>query len=473
MLFKKLMALACASLFLFCPHALARARASERAANQSTTNQPTPTKQVSPFVLPIAKRDSLLNGLQLITMQQPGTGTVTARLRINSGAMFDLAGKGGLAGLTAEMALKGGTGLTAKNVSDTVEQFGLTLTSSTGWDMTEFAISGPADSLDSIFDLFNRLVVNPSFDQKEFDALKAQRIATAKAQQFDDAEAVKRKGIEAVFGSHPFGRPALGTAETIAQIKREDLPSFHKRFYLANNAALMVTGDASAEQVTQLARSRLGSWKKGEVVPASFRPPDVPAAPRLFIIDRPDSTTARAVLAQIGPSRRAEDYFAAVIMGEVLSQANAKLAPGSAGATVETEIDPRSLPGPVLVKIKAATDDLPGLIQASFDQMTRLQSSQPAIEQVEAAKSLLISQLGEQLKTTDGVATVMLDIETYRLGRDYLINFAERVNAVTPGDVQRAAQNYLKPQTAVTVIAGPASKLEPAMKKLGTVTILR
>ena len=463
LLFKKLMALASASLFLFCPHAL-----SESAFNQSAG-----TKQVSPFVLPIAKRDSLLNGLQLITMQQQGTGTVTARLRINSGALFDLAGKGGMASLTAETALKGGVGLSAKNVSDTAEQFGLTLTFSTGWDTTEFAISGPADSLDSIFDLFNRLVVNPSFDQKEFDALKAQHIALAKAQQLDDAETVKRKGTEVIFGSHPFGRPALGTSESITQIKREDLTFFHKRFYIANNAALMVTGDASAEQVTQFARSRLGSWKKGEVVPATFRPPDTQSAPRLFILDRPDAQTARATLTQIGPSRRADDYFAAVIMGEVLNQANAKLASGSAGATIETEIDPRLLPGPLIIKIKSATDDLPAMIQASLDQMTRLQSAQPSIEQVEAAKSRLISLTGERLKTVDGVAEVMLDIETYRLGRDYLINFAERVNIVTPGDVQRAAQNYLKPQAAVTVIAGPAAKLEPAMKKLGTVTVLR
>jgi zinc protease len=457
------MALACASLFSVSPHIF----------RESAFSQTAGPKQVSPFVLPIAKRDSLLNGLQLITMQQQGTGTVTARLRINSGALFDLSGKGGLANLTAEMALKGGVGLSAKNVSDTAEQFGLTIKFSAGWDTTEFAISGPAESLDSIFDLFNRLIINPSFDQKEFDALKAQHVQTAGAQQLDDAEAVMRKGIEAVFGSHPFGRPALGTAESIAQIVRADLTYFHKRFYIANNAALMVTGDASAEQVTQSARSRLGSWKKGEIVPASFRPPDAQSAPRLFIIDRPDATTARAVLAQIGPSRRAEDYFAAVIMGEVLGQINAKLASGGAGATVETELDPRLLPGPLVIKIKAATDDLPAMIQASLDQMTRLQSSQPAIEQVEAAKSRLISVMGERLKTVDGVAAVMLDIETYRLGRDYLINFAERVNAVTQGDVQRAAQNYLKPQAAVTVIAGPAAKLEPMMKKLGTVTVLR
>ena len=59
--------------------------------------------QSSPFVLPIAKRDSLLNGLQLITLEQQNTGAVAAHLRINSGGIFDLAGKGGLADITAGM----------------------------------------------------------------------------------------------------------------------------------------------------------------------------------------------------------------------------------------------------------------------------------------------------------------------------------------------------------------------------------
>jgi predicted Zn-dependent peptidase len=52
-----------------------------------------------------------------------------------------------------------------------------------------------------------------------------------------------------------------------------------------------------------------------------------------------------------------------------------------------------------------------------------------------------------------------------------LINFAERVSAITPAAVQQAAQSYLRPQSAVVVIAGPASKLEGAVKSLGAATV--
>ncbi|HKP84997.1 MAG TPA: pitrilysin family protein, partial [Blastocatellia bacterium] len=348
-------------LFLICPLLSALAR--------TPFAQSPPPKQASPFVLPITKRDSLLNGLQLIVMERPGTGTVTMRLRINSGAMFDLAGKGGLAVMTADMALRGGSGLSAKNIADTVEQLGMTVAHSVGWDTTDFVISGPTDSTDSMFDLLNRAILNPTFDQKEFDSLKAQRVQAAKNQQADDADLVKGKAIETTFGAHPFGRLAGGTADSIGQITRADLSYFHKRFYIANNAELIVTGDTSIEQITRLGRARLGSWKKGDVVPASFRGPDPPTTARLLILDRPEAATARAAILQVGPSRRSDDYFAAMIMLDTLGQVNSRLASAMSGATIETELEPRMIPGPLTIKITAQASDIAVLIQSCLEAM--------------------------------------------------------------------------------------------------------
>jgi zinc protease len=312
-------------------------------------------------------------------------------------------------------------------------------------------------------------MVAPTFDQKELDALKAVRIAAVKQELSEDAEAVRRKAIEAVFGTHPFGRPARGTAESIAKIAKQDLVYYYTRFYIANNAELVVTGDAAAEQVTKLARARLGAWKKGEKVPASFRPPEPRSARSVFIMDRPDAQLARAAVAQIGFSRRGDDYFAALIMSDLLAESCLGIAAASPGAKVEH--DARLLAGPLTVEIKSSPTDLPGVLDSVQTEMIRLQTTLPAGERVESAKSRLITGMAETLKGNDGASQVLLDIETYGLGRDYLINFAERVSAITPAAVQQAAQSYLKPQSAVVVIAGPASKLEGAVKSLGAVTV--
>ncbi|MFY9557815.1 MAG: pitrilysin family protein [Blastocatellia bacterium] len=436
-----------------------------------TSNEIRP--QASSFVLPIVKRDSLLNGLHLITLEQQGTGNVTVRVRSNSGALFDLLGKGGLADITAGMLLKGGGGFGAKEVANTVEQAGLTISVTSGWDSTDIVMAGPADSLDSIFDLLGKLLITPTFDQKDLETLKGTRIAALSLEGRDDAAAVRRKALEVLYGNYPFGHPARGTPESIAQITRPDLVYFHTRFYIANNAELIVSGDVTAAQVTRLARSKLGAWKKGEKIPPTFRLPEAPTGRRIFIFDRSDEQPSRAAIAQIGLSRRAEDYFAAAVMTDVLAKQVSKITEVHPGTTVQSELDARLLAGPLLVTIKSAPADLAGDLEVLLETMTRMQTAPPDSDRVESAKARLIAAMAERLKTTAGAAEVVLDIETYGLGRDYVISFADRVNAITPADVQRAAQIHFKPQSVVIAIAGPPSRFEGAMKKLGSVAVLK
>lgn len=428
--------------------------------------------QSAPFVLPLVKRDSLLNGLHLITFEQQNTGTIAAHVRINSGGLFDLAGKGGLADLTAAMLLKGGGGLNAKNVADTVEQSGMTVNITSRWDSTDISISAPADALEPIFDLLGSLLISPSFDQKELDALKATRIGELNG-EIPDADLVARKAQEAVFGSHPFGRPLRGTAESIAKIARQDLVYFHNRFYIANNSELVVSGDVTAEQVTRLARSKLGAWKKGEKIPPTFRSPEVPSGRRVLILDRSDEQPARAAIAQIGLSRLAGDYFATVIAADLLGEQASKITSVHSGTTIGTRLDTRLLAGPLMVRISAAPSDLTGAVDVVLETMAGMQSSPPTNDRVEAAKARLIASMAERLKTTADAADVILDIETFGLGKDYVVTFADRVNAITPSGVQRAAQTHFNPKSVAIVIAGSASRFEASMKKVGAVTVLK
>ncbi|HZM85903.1 MAG TPA: hypothetical protein VFF31_05025, partial [Blastocatellia bacterium] len=118
-------------------------------------------------------------------------------------------------------------------------------------------------------------------------------------------------------------------------------------------------------------------------------------------------------------------------------------------------------------------NDLLGDIDVLLETMAGMQTSPPTIDRVEAAKAKLIASMADRLKTTAGAAEVILDIETFGLGKDYVVTFADRVNAITPLDVQNAAQSYFKPKSVAIVIAGSAGRFEAPMKKVGTVTVLK
>ena len=461
MLKRKLPSLFCALFWIVYSSSLSSAE--ERPVVQANHSA-----QASPFVLPIAKRDSLLNGLQLIVMEEPGSGRVAVQLRVNSGGVFDPAGKAGVAEITANLLFRGGGGFSAKNVSETIDQFGLTVTVTVGWDTSDIIINGPAEHIDAIFDLLSRVVVTPAFDQKELDALKAQRLDAVKAETAAESKVLLHKALEALYGSHPYGRPLAGTAGSLAQIARQDVSSFYSRFYLANNAELIVYGDTAAEQVTKQARAKLGTWKKGDVVSPDFRQPERLVANRAFLFDRTPAGNGLAVLAMYAVSRRAQDYFAAAMAVDILNQSLAR-----AGIGATARLDARLLPGPLIIDVNSAPEKLAEQLKTIMDIMTGLQKDGLAAEQVEAARARLLSAMGERLHTNATIATVILDIETYGLGRDYVLHFGERVNAVTPLDVQAAAREYLKPQAMVVVMSGPASILGTDTRRFGAVTVIR
>jgi zinc protease len=424
--------------------------------------------QTSPLVLPIVKRDSLLNGLQIIILEQPGSGRVSTHLRIGSGAMFDLAGKGGLADVTAKMLLRGSSGLAPSGLANLAEETGLNVTITAGWDSTDLKVSGPASELETILDLIGRLVVSPTFDQKELDALKSALISEIKATASEDKEIARRAAIQSVYGSHPYGRPWRGTVESLTAITRPDLTYYHNRFYLANISHLVIAGDATLDQVTKLARSKLGPWKKGDRVPATFRPPEPYGARRLTLINRADSAMGTAAIAQVGYSRRADDYYAASVLTELLKET--VKAPGG---SVEIEANPRVLAGPIVVSVSASQDQITTVVESILNEIGRFQSGSLPADRIEAAKARLISRMADRLRGNDETAEVILEIELYELGRDYLLNFATRVNAVTAADVQKAAQSYLKPQSVAIAVVATDEKVKESLKKLGPVSVTK
>jgi zinc protease len=59
------------------------------------------------------------------------------------------------------------------------------------------------------------------------------------------------------------------------------------------------------------------------------------------------------------------------------------------------------------------------------------------------------------LETNDGVAGIILDMELYGLGLDYLVTYPDRINAITPAHILAAAQRYLDPANFAVAVAGP------------------
>jgi zinc protease len=417
------------------------------------------------------KRDRLLNELLLIVIPQPGAGNVFIHLRINSGSMFDLAGKAGLADLTAAMLLKSASGLSGKDASELVSQLGLIVSVEAGYDSTDIAISGPAAELESILDLLGRMVINPRFEQAAVESEKAGYIRLISGFKEPPLTVAKETALATLYGRYPLGHPNRGTVESIPKITRDDLAYFHDRFYLANDSELVVEGDVLPEEVTKLARSKLGAWKKGEKVPATFLPPDPVTSRRIVIVDSPESSTVNIAIAGHGISRRSSDYLACSVLAQLLESSVARSTAGAAYKLM-VRFEARYLAGPLVVDFDSPADKTATAIQAVIDAMEHLKAAAIPQEELDRAKQGVSSSYSRDVATGQGFLTALLDIERYGLGRDYMLNFEARVGAVTAEEVRTAAQNHLNPSALAISVVGPGASLSDSLKKLGQVSLV-
>jgi zinc protease len=110
-----------------------------------------------------------------------------------------------------------------------------------------------------------------------------------------------------VFGSHPYGRPAEGTRESISRLTRDDLVAYHRTWFVPNNSLLAIVGDLNADEAFAAAQKAFGGWEKREI--PALKPIDPPPpARRLVVIDRPGSAQTEIRVGHIAVPRTHQEY---------------------------------------------------------------------------------------------------------------------------------------------------------------------
>ncbi len=123
------------------------------------------------------EQEQLLNGLKVVLWQRPGDPNVLLKLRINSGAAFDLAGKDGTMALLGDVLFPDPA--TREYVT---EQLGGQLEVSTNYDGIDVLVSGKATEFERIVELLRgalvmtRLKMSPAFAKPESNSFQRNRV---------------------------------------------------------------------------------------------------------------------------------------------------------------------------------------------------------------------------------------------------------------------------------------------------------
>jgi len=385
------------------------------------------------------KRDELLNGLQIISLERSGDPLVKCDLVIRTGAMFDLVGKTGLAKLTLETLL----GVNPQ-FKEELESLQARIDWGVDWDTTWFHVETPPDSFQSVFEIISRLLVVEGTSPEAFKNAYQKHLELLKSAQPTSADRADEQFFKTLYGDHPYGHNIIGSAESFAGIKQGDVYDYWKRFYLANNSSVVITGNVSHQKAMQVFRLFFGGWTKGNIVPRTFRPPAQIHRQRLVKIEEPDSTKIEIRSGLIGVKHNDQDFLVTEVIAGILA---VRLKNTQMDFSVKSH--PRSLPGPLFVSASVLADQAVLFSERFNESFTSLATTPVSAEELASAKSQLAAEYAGR-----SVDFFLREIEVYSLLRNYPLNIASKIEAISLADVQRVAKKLLDANALTTVVLG-------------------
>lgn len=427
---------------------------------------PAPGPEIAPAT-PVVADFHLGNGLRVLVAPTTGVPLVSARLSVRAGSRDDGATPG-LAGMTAGLLTQGAGGRDAPALAAEIEGLGASVGASSGPDFTSLYANAPAHVFPQALALMADVARRPAFDQAELDRRRDQAMDGLRLSLSQPGATASQATGRVVFGDAAYGAPGGGTLNSLPSITREAVAGFHAAHYRPSQAVLIFSGDITPERARILAEQAFGDWRDPDAaaLSAAPRPPAAPAAaltPRVVVIDQPGAGQAAVVLAMPGVSRTDPDYFPLTVGNGLLgggysSRLNqeVRIKRGlsyGAGSSVGARADA----GVFTASAQTRNDAVPEVAQLLVSELGRMGAQAAPSDELAPRRAVLIGGFGRALETVDGLGSWVANLALYDLPMSELADYADWVQAVTPGEVQSAFARRLPASAASLVIVGDAA----------------
>jgi zinc protease len=431
--------------------------------------RPLPAREVK---FPPYQFRTLKNGLQVVAVSHHEQPAVSLRLIIRAGAAQDPPDKSGVATLVAALLDQGTTTKSAEQIATAIDSIGGLMGTGAGSDMTSITAVVMKDSLAFGLDMVADVARNPAFAQEELERQRQQVLSSLKV-GYEDPDYIAGMVFDRlVYGFHPYGKPDTGTPASITGATRADLLAFHKAWFGASNAILAIVGDVTHEEAFAGAERAFGSW--GPASNTAPKPGDVPPPTRrVVVIDRPGAVQTEIRVGNIGLPRRHPDFLALDLAINILGGEGGnrlhRVLRSDRGLTYGASADVHAFKesGNIVADTDTRSESTGEALRLIVDEFWRLQRQRVRDEELADAQAYLTGSFPLTIETPSAIALQILNAVFYGLDLNELQTYRERVNAITPDDIQRVAREYLRPDRLSIVLVGDASAFAKQLAGVG------
>jgi zinc protease len=429
----------------------------------------------APYTLrtPGVWRDTLANGIEVYGIENRETPLVYFSLQIQAGQNRAGAMTPALADITGDMLEKGTTSLNTAEFEDAVKSLGSTINVSAS--LTETTISGNtlARNFDKTFALIEDMILNPRWDEEEFELLKIKRINQIKVAAADPNSIARREAAALAYDSdHPYHYAGFGPEDKMKAITIQDVKAFHAENYAAGDTVLHLVGAVTKNEVRNAADSLASKWET-PVPPAQILSgAKAVETSRLYFYDVPGAK--QSVLRLERPS------LSAVHPDYVLAQAINFPLGGIYTSKLNTSlrVDKGYTYG-IRSGFSGAKDDGTFRITSSVRSNVTKESLElisdivsrygPEFTQndLKVMKEALLRGQALKNETLSDKLSIISQMSEYGYSSDFKNLNAKRIEAMTLEDVKRLTADYMRIDAMNMIVVGDAKTQAGRLSALG------
>jgi zinc protease len=416
----------------------------------------TPPLAVAAPVMDNTFETTLANGMRVVVREDHRAPTAVQMVWYRVGSIDEHDGVTGVAHVTEHMMFKGTPRVGPGEFNRRVASVGGRDNAFTSTDYTAYFQQVPASQLKAVMvleaDRMRHLTLEPIGYSKEIQVIMEER----RMRTDDQSSARVHEAMNAVaWQAHPYRRPVIGWMSDLEQMTVADVRDWYRRWYVPNNATLVVVGDVNHQQVFGWAKQTYGAIPARALPARKQYEEPVQTGQRQLEVKAPADLPLLVMgwkAPRLNDPRKDMDPYALEMLAQILDGHDAARLPTAlvreqqVAVSIDTSYDSTNR-GPSMFMVQASPR--PGHTVEQLEQSIRGALAEVANkgvtdQELARARSQLRASEVYKKDSVMGQAMEIGMLETLGYGWQSSPLMLEKLNQVTAADVQRVAQSYFK-----------------------------
>ena len=425
--------------------------------------------------IPDYERVELDNGMIVYLAEDHEFPLVELSATIRAGGIYEPAAKIGLASITGSVLRTGGTEkMSGDEIDELVEAKGMVLETWIGTSNGGAYLSAMKEDTELGMSLLADILMQPHFDPDKIELAKKQQSAGISRRNDEPLGIARREATKVIYGAdHPLARHP--EYDTINAITRDDLITFHQRFFHPNYTYLVVIGDFDRSAMLALIEQEFAAWSRTD---QSLPPdPDIPDFPRTVnVVDKEDLTQSTMVLGHIGIRADDPNYaaiqvgnrilgggFSSRLFNEVRTKRGYAYSVGSSPGTGFR------YPGVFMAYCGTKSVTSQVAIEVIIAEIERMTVEPVTVKELSVAKDGILNSEVFNFDSKREILDRMVTFEMYGYPADFLTKYMVEVRDMTAEKILQAAQMVWHPEKLSILAVGNRADWDGDLTEFGPV----